>query len=47
VGGEIRSAALRAAYGAAAAGGRITQADAVNATRLEFARRGRPFPEAG
>lgn len=44
VGGEIRNAALGAAFAAAAAGGEVTPERAVEAVRRELAKKGRPLP---
>lgn len=44
VGGDIRNAALGAAYAAAARGGLVTHERLVEAIRRELAKRGRPLP---
>lgn len=46
VGGEIRNAALGAAYAAAAARGHVTPERAVEAIRRELAKKGRPLPNS-
>ncbi len=44
VGGEIRNAAVRAAYAAAVLEQRVTQRLLHDSVRVEFAKKGRPFP---